>query len=706
MTDKTKPEAGKTASESQVANANWMRFEYGRERGHREYCKNARILEGMYLGGGLQWSFEDLQSLAEKGKPAFEFNQIMPKINTALGYQINNRVDISYRPRNISTSEDLATTISKLVMQIADNTDLHWHETQVFADGMIQQRGYFEVFVSYDDTILGELAINVLDPLDVIPDPDAKSFDPDQWADVTICKWLTYDEIEAQYGTEARNKLEQESPDEQDFGDDAEDEARNKFGDSNTGFNDRMSELTMADGCKRVRVIDRQYWKMTRADCIITATGDIRVVEGLPADRVEAMIEAGGIKVRRRVRRVRWTVSTMSHVLHDDWSPFNHFTVVPFFPYFRRGVSRGLVDNAVGPQQMLNKTLSQFLHVVNTTSNSGWITWANTIANMRSDELEERGAETGLHIELKKDTPADHMPRKIQPNQIPSGLDRIIERSAVLLEQATGINEAMMGYRGPETSGIAIQSRQHAAQQQLAVPLDNLARTRHLLAGRILEIIQAFYDMPRIIRIAEPDMRGKDKYEDLHLNWPDEAGGLLNDLTIGEYDVVVSEQPMQVTFENSQFVQAMELIEAGAPIPWPFVLRYSNLTHKQDIIDAIEQQSKTDPLVEAKVALTQAQTEKVLNEGVSKAVESLYSAMQAANVIATTPATAPLADSLLKSAGFQDRDAPPIVPEYEQAVGSAPTAEYAPTNYDPVTPASPRTGMAEGIRTPETDGVI
>lgn len=696
-----------TAETNRTAYENWQRYEYGRMRGHLDYVKTARINEGMYLGGGLQWSADDLQALAEAGRPAFEFNQILPKINAALGYQIANRMDITYRPRGGQADQELASTLSKLTMQIADNTQLHWKESQVFADGLVQQRGYFDVRISYEDSLLGEVHIDALDPLDVIPDPDAKSYDPDSWADVIVTRWLTLDEIEVLYGTAKRNEVDQAKPDESDFGEDMGDEARNKFGDNNSGYNDRMGVATQADGERRVRVIDRQFWRMERAEVLITPTGDIRVVDSLSPARVAAMEAAGAIRQKRRVRRVRWVVSTQCVVLHDDWSPFQHFTVVPYFPFFRRGVTRGLVDNAIGPQQMLNKSLSQMLHIINTTANSGWITWANTLANMTEDELEDRGAETGLHISLKKDTPTEKMPRKIQPNQVPTGLDRIIERSAVLLEQATGINDAMVGNTGREVSGIAIQSRQFAAQQQLAVPLDNLARTRNLLARRILDLIQGFYDQARIVRIVKTDGRGRESTEELPLNYPTANGQIVNDLTIGEYDVVIAEVPLQVTFENSQFLQAIELVDKGAPIPWPFVLRYSNLAHKQEIIDALEQQAQqqADPLVEAKVALTQAQTQKTLTESVNKAVESQYSAMQAAGVIAATPATSPLADALLRSAGYVDRDAAPIVPEYQASVPTVPLAPDAPTNTNPLTPANPAVGMGQGIETPAIDPV-
>jgi len=231
-----------------------------------------------------------------------------------------------------------------------------------------------------------------------------------------------------------------------------------------------------------------------------------------------------------------------------------------------------------------------------------------------------------------------------------------------------------------------------------------------LLAGRMLELIQMFYDEPRIIRITKTDDRGRPIAEDVPINQPAQPGqpsdsGVLNDLTLGEYDVVVTEQPLQVTFQNSQFIQCMELLEKGAPIPWPFVMRYTNLTHKQEMIDAIEAQGNSDPMMDAKIALVKAQTDKTQNQSVKEAVSSLYSAMQAAGVIAATPATSPLADTLLKSAGFQDKDAAPIVPAYDGMAEAAPTTEFAPTNYDPSTPASAGTGLSEGIRTPEIDGV-
>jgi hypothetical protein len=720
------------ASENQKATDNWSRYEYGLNRGHRDYVEKARECENYYLGGGCQWKDIDRQILAEAGRPALEFNQIKNKINAAVGYQIGNRMDIGFRPRAGAADAETASTLSKLAMQIADNNLLHFKETQVFSDGVIQQRGYFDIRMSYADTILGEIKIDILDPMDVIPDPDANSYDPDDWADVTITRMLTQVEIEMLMGTKALKALDDEDYSGDTFLPVADDVERAKFGDADAFFPEFYGEDEDDKSTKRYRIIDRQFWQMDTADVVISATGDIRLVEDINPNAVDEMIAAGGIRQKRKVRRVRWLITTKDKVLHDDWSPFNHFTVVPFFPTFRRGKTRGLVDDAIGPQQLLNKSMSQFLHIINTTANSGWITVAGTLTNMADGELAGRGAETGLHLVIKKGTDALDRPQKIQPNQVPTGFDRIIDRASVLLESATGVNQAMSGNQGNEVSGIAIQTRQFAAQQQLAVPLDNLGRTRSMVAQRVLELIQMYYDQPRIMRITESDPSGRESTTEIPLNWPQADARILNDLTIGEYDVVITEAPAQITFENSQFLQAIELNEKGANIPWPFIIGYSNLANKQEIVDAMSQQPAppVDPTLQAKADLLAAQAQKTQAETtrsqadaaksaasldllkaqaddtradtVSKSVTAQFSAIQTAATIAQTPATASLADALLMSAGYVDHDAAPIVPEYTGTVLAAPDL---PKNTNPLTPASPAVGMDTGIETQRIEGV-
>ena len=676
-------------------------------RGHREFIERAREREGFYLGAGLQWDAQTRELIESEGRLAEEINMVLPKVNAAIGYQIANRVEIAFRPRGQGADEELAKTLSKVSMQICDNNSYRWVETQVFADGLIESRGYFDIRIDFDDNMIGEVRLCALDPRDVVPDPDAKSYDPDHWADVTVTRWYTLDEIEWYYGAKARRSVEQsgDPSEDTDFGDDTTDEGRNKFGDELSGqhYDSYMGAEYIAQ--PRWRVIDRQYWETVPAQVAVSLTGDIRRFDTMTPAQQADTIAQGAVIVRRQVRQVRWLVSTMTTVLHDDVSPYEHFTVVPYFPVFRRGLTRGMVDNAISPQRMLNKAISSYIHAISTTANSGWIVEENSLANMAEDELESRGSQTGLTLVYRKGTTK---PEKIQPNEVPRGIDKIIERAVININAVTGINEAMTGDNEGNLSGIATQSLQFAAQQQLAVPLDNLARTRQMVAKRMLKLVQKFYDEPRILRITETDAMGQEQMTEVPINQPRPDGSVLNNLTIGEYDVVVTEQPLQVTFQNGQFQQALELKKVGVAIPDPFVLRYSNLEAKQEIIEAMQnQQAPTDPTLEAKAALMAAQAEKVKAETTAKRVETMFSATEAAQNIAAIPQVAPLADTVLGSAGYVDQDAAPLLPAAMAGTPMGEAAAIAPpgvpepesgmqSNTSPLFPPRPTRGIEGG----------
>lgn len=705
-----------TTSSDRLAADNWNRYLYGVTRGHREYTATACVLEGFYTGGqydrdgrmlpGGHWNEADLAVLDEQGRPAYEFNQVMPAVNSAIGYQISNRMDIAFRPRQGDATKELAEVRSKVAMQIAANNDLHWLETEVFSDGMIQQRGYFECRMDFDDNLMGELRVTVLDPLDVIPDPDAKSYNPAGWNDVIITRWLTADEIEGLYGKAARIKVEQSGSGNHlansDFGDaDLDVTPRNKFG----GVNSRYDSTYHCEGVLRYRIIDRQKWVREVGNVAIHPSGDIRPMNGDETPDAIAEMQRNGIKiVKRGHKRVRWIVSTIDTLLHDDWSPYDRLTVIPFFPFFRRGKTRGMVDNAIGPQKALDKGVSQAIHIINSTANSGWQLEENQLTNMTTEQLQNVGASTGLVLERKPGTP---LLSKIQPNQMPPGVEKLIDMAAITLKDVT-VPDAMRGMAGAGESGIAIQSKQHASQQGLAVPLDSLARTRNILARWIDYAISKYYDTERVFQITKTDMNGQEVNESLAINQFDQATGMyFNDMTAGEYSVVITEQPMQVTFENSQFTQALELRKEGVQIPDTVVVRHSNLSDKHEIIQQMSGSPSPEQIQEqidaaVKEALTKAnidlknreldmkqplidaQVKKTNAESVNKGVEGQFGAIQTAQTITAIPQTAPLADMLLRSVGFEDQDGGTIMPNMPTpVVGAMPAQEGRPVDLDP-----------------------
>jgi len=103
-------------------------------------------------------------------------------------------------------------------------------------------------------------------------------------------------------------------------------------------------------------------------------------------------------------------------------------------------------------------------------------------------------------------------------------------------------------------------------------------------------------------------------------------------------------------------------------------------------------QPQANPVEEAKAGLIAAQTEEVKAKTATKNVEGMFSATEAAKNIAMAPMLAPAADAMWKSAGGEDKDMAPAIPQIEGVPAIPPEA-----NQNPLTPANPATGMNEGI---------
>lgn len=707
------------------AAGNWARYEYILSRGHRDWVLQAQKCDRFYIGAGLQWDYQTRAKMEAEDRRCPEQNEILGMVNTAIGYQIANRMDIAIRPRGRGADEETAATLQKVIKQVADNTKLHWVETEVFGDGMIKGRGYFDIRMSFDSNAMGEIAITSLDGEDVLPDPDAREYDPDTWADVTINRYYTLDQIEQQFGKNARMAVESfGNPDIRTTDQDATYQDRSRFGDQDAGNFSYYSELGHEFGCIDLyQVIDRQYRTFELVQCAVYPNGDIRQVpDATPEQLASYQQDHGAIITKRMQRRVKWLVTTSTCVLFDDYSPYPWFTVVPFFPYFRRGRTIGMVHNAISVQESVNKGIAAIGHILSSMANSGWAVEEESLVDTTIDEFKEIGAKTGLVIQYKKgSTP----PKRLDGPVVPTGLFEYVTMQVQALKNSVGGMDESLTASGPvgDQSGVAYQARQYAAQQKLAIPLDNLGRTRHMVSQRVVDLIQMFMTAPQVIRITELDTFGTETSSELAINQPlDREDGTvfwLNDMTIGEYDVVISEQPMQITFDNSQFEQMRTLIkEMGFAIPPEFVIRYTNLAEKAELAKAMADASATkpDPLTEAKVKLILAQVEKTVEETVNKRIEAVYGSTQAGAQIGTMPQVAALADEILQSSGFRDQNAAPIIPQgVPGAVGAGLAAAaperpvVAPTNQaidptdpstNPTTPENPGMGITAGIESP------
>jgi len=630
--------------EGKIVENNWARYVRARDAGHLDYIKTAIKCDRYYRGE--QWAQEDIDALDSEGRPHLTINTILSTVNTILGEQSSKRADTQFKPRR-NSSDEVAAVLTKLYMQISDNNQYDYLESQVFADGVIQDRGYFDIRMNFDDHIEGEVQITAEDPLDILPDPDAKDYDPTTWNEVIKTKWLSVDDIEQQYGQEKADRLRMVAENGEHLGRDSMDLAEQRdvtYGD--------VSEAILTGGepddkqsLRAVRVVERQHRKLVMTPHFVDPkTKDMRVVpESWDDERTEMFAKEYGLgMLKKLVKKVRWTITADKVVLHDDWSPYKDFTIVPYFPYFRRGKPFGMVRNLLSPQEQLNKISSQELHIVNTTANSGWVVETGSLSGMTSDDLQERGAQTGLVLEYNR---GSNPPQKINPNQIPTGLDRIGQKAANNIKEISGVSDAMLGQDSPEVSGVAIQAKQNRGQIQIQVPLDNLAKTRHFVAKNILCLVQSFYSEERVIQITRDEDPMKPR-EEIVLNQMTPEGEVVNDMTVGEYDVIISTMPARDTFDESQFAEALQLRQVGIAIPDDAIIEYSHLQRKGELAKRIrmitgveqspEQQEAAQMQQQIQMEQVKLEMQKLESEAINLQAQAQLAAAKAAD-IQTTP---------------------------------------------------------------------
>ena len=605
--DKPKKRLSK-AKQFQLARDQWNAYTRARDNGHQDYIAVAKRCDAFYRGE--QWDAADLSTLDDQGRPALTINTILPTINTVLGEQSTRRAEVTFKPKGRGKQE-IADTLTKLFLQISDNNKMDWIEAQVFSDGLIQDRGWFDVRIDFDDHIQGEVRITAKDPLDVLIDPDAKDYDPRTWNEVYETRWMSLDEIEEIYGQKKADQLRITVEQGSALGTDSVEYEEVRYGDTYSGVEYQQGNTVNPEeqrALRSVRVIERQYYRLKECMFFVdSVTGDMRQVPyNWTKKKRESFADQFGLEILTKlVRKVRWTVTADLVVLHDDWSPYDHFTLVPYFPFWRRGRPFGMVRNLISPQEQLNKISSQELHIVNTTANSGWIVETGSLSGMDADDLEEHGAETGLVLEFNR---GSNPPAKIPPNQIPTGLDRISQKAALNIKSISGISDAMLGTDSPEVSGVAIRAKQNRGSLMIQVPLDNLAKTRQYLAEKILSLVQAYYTEERVVQIVnESDpMKGS---EPMVVNQTGPEGEIINDLTLGEYDVVIATSPARDNFDEMQFAEALQLREVGVPIPDDIIVDYSHLSRKGEVAQRIRAMQGTEPPSEAEAQLQQFQAE-------------------------------------------------------------------------------------------------
>lgn len=262
----------------------WNRYAFLRDNGHTEFVVKQDKCEEFFAGR--QWSEQDLSLLRAYRRPALTINKILSTISNVLGEQIQLRTDVSYRPTGGTATEEVAEALTKVFMEIRDANKLDWVRSDVFCDGVIGGRGFFDARLDFSDSLRGEVSITTVNPKNVLIDADADEYDPDQWGDVVVTKWMTIDEIEKLYGKANADLLRGRRQSYMPYGLDVIDSHRDRFGTSDAPF---FTDSESPHVARNIRVLERQWRKIDKVRHFVDL--DTGHMEQVPEDWSDQRVE-------------------------------------------------------------------------------------------------------------------------------------------------------------------------------------------------------------------------------------------------------------------------------------------------------------------------------------------------------------------------------------------------------------------------------
>jgi hypothetical protein len=268
--------------------------------------------------------------------------------------------------------------------------------------------------------------------------------------------------------------------------------------------------------------------------------------------------------------RIEQSIVTGAEVLSGPvkW-PGRYIPIVPVIgeeiPLERQIIRHGLIRMARDPQALYNFYRSAAAEHIALSPKSPHLVTDTMIGPYRA-EWNQANVKNAPYLRYKPDPDAPGAkPERIPAPQPPEALWREAQIATDDIKATTGIYDASLGAKSNETSGIAIKRREAQGDTANFHYADNLARSLEHHGRILIDLIPKIYDNQRIVRVLNEDET--EHFVPInHLVYDDNGEQVLvNDLSVGRYDVRVTVGPNYATKRLEAADAIIELIRALPP---------------------------------------------------------------------------------------------------------------------------------------------
>jgi hypothetical protein len=520
-------------------------IEFLRLSSEADSTNRSSALEDLKFAAGDQWPTEIQNSRNLEARPCLTINKIDPYIRQVTNQQRQARPRIKVHGMNTQSDEKLAEILTGVIRHIEVNSDADQAYDTAFDYSVRMGWGYFRIVTDYirEDSFDQEIYFRPIEnPFTVYFDPN--SIMPD--------------------GSDAERCLITTVVDKKTFKKMYPDADEGNFTYRGTG--DSSAEWVMKED---IRIAEYFYTERKAAKLMQLSDGTAVYQDEMPSEDILRMAGITVVSERDSIRKqVKWCKLTAMEILEERTWPGKYIPIVPVYGQQLvvdgKRKKYGLVRNAKDPQRMLNFWQTSITESVALAPKAKWLMaegqdegheleWA--AANIKSSPV--------LRYKQKdiEGQPAP-APSRLQPEPPPAG---ILAASASInndLQAVLGIFDPNQLPQG-NMSGKAINGQQQQIDLTNFHYFDNLTRSIRYAGKILLDLIPKIYDHERVMRIIGYD--NQPELVVLNERTVDAAGvtKILNDVTVGEYDVVMETGPSYNSKRQEAVANMMPLLSAS-----------------------------------------------------------------------------------------------------------------------------------------------
>jgi hypothetical protein len=337
----------------------------------------------------------------------------------------------------------------------------------------------------------------------------------------------------------------------------------------------------------------------------------------------ELILEQAREEVEIQQTRVHMCVIMGDKMLYERTLPIEEFPVIPFMNlHTRTPYPLSDVRMVKDLQEYINKTRSLIIAHATTSTNVKILVPSGSV-DMR--EFEQKWAQPGVAIEVDFDQGA---PQPVQPLPLPNELYQNEQTAKNDIDHQLGLYEMMMGNSAtaPQTYKATI-SLDEFGQRKMKSKLMDIEAGLRRAAEVIIPLMQQLYTVEKVARVVQPN-NSMSEYA-INKKLFDDKGteiGVFNDITVGNYDVVIVTGSTLPTNRYAQLELYMDAYKNG-------IIDRQEVLKKTEVFDIEGVLQRTDTIAKLEAAMEDAQEQiKGLKGDLQTREREVYHAKQKAEL--------------------------------------------------------------------------